>query len=1017
MRLAYLMKQSEVFAHFLSGGSTANDSNHTRSGKSSGKRSKMTEESEDKELMQLATSNKAIITRLTNQPFSITGGTMKSYQLEGLNWLIKLHDNNINGILADEMGLGKTLQTISLLAYLKESRKISGPHVIIVPKSTVSNWMREINRWCPSFRAIKLLGDGEERKRVCTTELILGKFDIVVTSYESILKEVKYIRKIKWRYVIIDEAHRIKNENSLLSVVVRTLKTDFKLLITGTPLQNNLHELWALLNFLLPEVFDDCESFDSWFNTESSQAKENVIKRLHAVLKPFMLRRVKMDVEKDIPPKKETKLYIGLSTLQRSWYTKLLAKDFDAINAIGKPERTRLLNMLMQLRKVCNHPYLFEGAEPGPPYMDGPHIWQNCGKMVLLDKLLPKLKAQGSRVLIFSQMTRMLDILEDYLRYHNYKYCRIDGSTSGEDRDVQMDAFNRPKSDKFVFILSTRAGGLGINLQTADTVILYDSDWNPQVDLQAMDRAHRIGQTKEVRVFRFVTEGSVEEKIIERADRKLFLDAAVIQQGRLAEKHSQLSKGELLTMVRFGADAIMASKDGTLTDEDINVLLARGEEKTQATSSNLATEMKHNLANFSIALEENQEINLFTFEGENWRNKAASRSDLPKLEFISLPQRERKQTYNVNDYYKNALSTSGAAARGPPKPSRRKIQYPEYQFFNKARLVAIADHEFALTQQKNAHIAMIKDLKLKDIRLRRKLHRLRLKESSGTQQEEDDDDGNDDDDKPADNNDDPSGKEKRNLDEQNDPEFHKLTEFGEDAEAYQAIVDSGKFDLPENIAKEKKALEEQGFSYISRKDFFTFVSYLETYGKSDRPGLHKDVSAATGKTEIEIEKYANVFFKRYQELSNYSAITDKIEKGDRRVLRSKEIRDAIDAKVQRHAANSTPLTVVYGMQKGHLFSEEEDAFLILMLHKHGYGSFDQIRAEILKAPEFLFDWFIKSRTIAEIQRRCDVLVRIIEKENNEYKSGKKRGIADTFEGEDEPVIDEEAAVKKKKGKK
>lgn len=332
-------------------------------------------------------------------------------------------------------------------------------------------------------------------------------------------------------------------------------------------------------------------------------------------------------------------------------------------------------------------------------------------------------------------------------------------------------------------------------------------------------------------------------------------------------------------------------------------------------------------------------------------------------------------------------------------------------------MVAIADHEFALTQQKNAHIAMIKDLKLKDIRLRRKLHRLRLKESSGTQQEEDDDDGNDDDDKPADNNDDPSGKEKRNLDEQNDPEFHKLTEFDEDAEAYQAIVDSGKFDLPENIAKEKKALEEQGFAYISRKDFFTFVSYLETYGKSDRPGLHKDVSAATGKTEIEIEKYANVFFKRYQELSNYSAITDKIEKGDRRVLRSKEIRDAIDAKVQRHAANSTPLTVVYGMQKGHLFSEEEDAFLILMLHKHGYGSFDQIRAEILKAPEFLFDWFIKSRTIAEIQRRCDVLVRIIEKENNEYKSGKKRGIADTFEGEDEPVIDEEAAVKKKKGKK
>ena len=212
-----------------------------------------------------------------------------------------------------------------------------------------------------------------------------------------------------------------------------------------------------------------------------------------------------------------------------------------------------MLNILMQLRKTCNHPYLFQGAEPGPPYFDGPHLWENCGKMLLLDKLLPRLKEQGSRVLIFCQMTRMLDILDDYVRMKGYQYCRIDGSTNGEKRIQQMDDFNEEGSEKFVFMLSTRAGGLGINLYTADIVILYDSDWNPQMDLQAMDRAHRIGQKKQVKVFRFITKNTVEEKIIERAERKLYLDAVVIQQGRLAQQNKALSKEELSTMVRFGA--------------------------------------------------------------------------------------------------------------------------------------------------------------------------------------------------------------------------------------------------------------------------------------------------------------------------------------------------------------------------------------------------------------------------------------------------------------------------------
>ena len=441
-------------------------------------------------------------------------------------------------------------QTISLLAYLREACGCTGPHLIVVPKSVTGNWIREIAKWCPCITAVKLPGTREER-RACVERM--GErdkkgdytWDVCVTSYEGVLKEKSFLKRIKWEYLIIDEAHRIKNENSSLSQVVRTMYTEHRLLITGTPLQNNLHELWALLNFLLPDVFGDSATFDSWFNMDDGDGKDNVIKKLHTILRPFMLRRIKKDVAHALPPKKETKLYIGLTEMQRDQYEKILKKESVELNALGGPQTTKLLNVLMQLRKVCNHPYLFQGAEPGPPYSDGPHLWENAGKMQLLHKLLVKLKKAESRVLIFSQMTRVLDILEDYCNYVGHKYCRIDGNTDGEARDEAMDVFNEEGSEKFVFLLSTRAGGLGINLATADIVILFDSDWNPQVDLQAMDRAHRIGQKKPVQVFRFMCEGTVEEKIAECADRKLFLDAAVIQQGRLAEQQKGLGKDQV----------------------------------------------------------------------------------------------------------------------------------------------------------------------------------------------------------------------------------------------------------------------------------------------------------------------------------------------------------------------------------------------------------------------------------------------------------------------------------------
>lgn len=370
---------------------------------------------------------------------------MRDYQVQGLNWMISLYHNGINGILADEMGLGKTLQTISFLGYLKFHRDIPGPHLVIVPKSTLDNWSREFAHWVPGFRTMILRGDKQERAAQCQEVILTQNFDVCITSYEICQREKSTLKKLSWEYIIIDEAHRIKNVNSILSQIVRIFESRARLLITGTPLQNNLHELWALLNFLLPDVFSDVGDFDAWFGErtggktidEADKEAENpdkkpkaskggngldskeedqdgVVKQLHKVLRPFLLRRVKIDVEKSLLPKKEINLYVGMTEMQRKWYRSLLEKDIDAVNGmVGKKEgKTRLLNIVMQLRKCCNHPYLFDGAEPGPPYTTDEHLVDNAGKMKVLDKLLRTMKEKGSRVLIFSQMSRVLDLLE-----------------------------------------------------------------------------------------------------------------------------------------------------------------------------------------------------------------------------------------------------------------------------------------------------------------------------------------------------------------------------------------------------------------------------------------------------------------------------------------------------------------------------------------------------------------------------------------------------------------------------
>jgi SNF2 family DNA or RNA helicase len=403
----------------------------------------MAEKAEDDILMKRAeteASGKAVFAddlRLTAQPSVLKNGTLRDYQLEGLNWLVRLYNNGISGILADEMGLGKTVQTVAMIGYLTEYKDSRGPHMVLAPKSTMSNWMKEFKKWLPHHRVIYIGGSKDEREAQIF-KVKSGAFDVVVTSFEMAVCEKATFKKVEWRYFVIDEAHRIKNEESLLSRVVREFKTSARLLLTGTPLQNNLHELWALLNFLLPDQFDDAHAFDSFF--ESSQETQEVTSKLHKLLRPFLLRRLKADVEKGLPTKTEVNIYIPMCKMQKLLYARILKKDVDALNGRGG-ERSRLLNILMQLRKCANHCYLFEGQEPGPPFVEGEHLVENSAKLKVLDKLIGKAKTEGHRMLIFSQMTRMLDILEDYCCFRGHEYCRIDGAISGDAREEMIESF------------------------------------------------------------------------------------------------------------------------------------------------------------------------------------------------------------------------------------------------------------------------------------------------------------------------------------------------------------------------------------------------------------------------------------------------------------------------------------------------------------------------------------------------------------------------------------------------
>ncbi|CAB9496158.1 CHD3-type chromatin-remodeling factor PICKLE [Seminavis robusta] len=566
--------------------------------------------------------------RLLQERVYKNGGQLRDYQAEGVSWLMANFVNKRSSILADEMGLGKTLQTASFVNLIATSLNRRGPFLIVAPLSTLAHWQREFMGWTV-LNTVVYHGSAQDRRYIREYEISHENFrptdgvgfnqmylkkclpkknknfvgnpwmaEVVITTPELITADdFMELTAVQWECLVVDEAQKLKNHSSKLATNLRDPKFHFghKLLLTGTPIQNTMQELFALLNFVDQDQFPDCNDFMEKYGDMKS--KDN-LDSLHEEIRPYILRRLKEDVEKSVPPKEETVIEVELTVTQKQYYRALYERNVKFLHKNKKKalDGPSLNNLGMQLRKCCNHLYLLNGIEEelrakqrmeGQALSEGDILVKASGKLVLLDKLLPRLKENGHRILIFSQFKIMLDVLEDYLNARTLKFERIDGSITGKKRQQAIDRFQAKGAEgkelPFIMLLSTRAGGVGINLTAADTCIIFDSDFNPQNDLQAQARCHRIGQTKSVKVYRLLSRQTYEMQMFHMSSLKMGLDQAVLSGFETGSSgDGALSKDEVERLLRHGAYGIFSEdKEGaeaesnSFVQQDLDTILER----------------------------------------------------------------------------------------------------------------------------------------------------------------------------------------------------------------------------------------------------------------------------------------------------------------------------------------------------------------------------------------------------------------------------------------------------------